>query len=295
MKRLKNLYIEITNICNLSCPFCPKHTRTPSYMSKTDFIRIIENIRGKADVLYFHVKGEPFLHPDLESFIDIANDAGFPVHLTTNGTLLDATIEALSNKANLHRLNVSLHSLPQFNKEEQDRLTRSILQAGKKLSYINRKINPKFLISLRLWTKDNIEATQNSFHIIEDFYHLDDGLIEKQLVLKNSIILEPGIVIHTAETFTWPSLLEPDLGPSGFCLGLRDQAGILVDGTVIPCCLDGEGIVALGNIFTDSWDSIITSQRAAALYKSFSDRKITEPLCRRCSFRTRFNETKTIY
>lgn len=288
MKRLKKIYLEITNTCNLSCTFCPPHSRSLSFMTRADFSSIVTKIRGKADILYFHVKGEPLLHDDLGFFIDRANDEGFIVHITTNGTLLESKLDHLSGKKNLGRINLSLHSLPQFKKEEQERLTYSILESVKKLVEENRKYNPQFLISLRLWTKDNIEETRNSIRIIERFYALENGSIERKLEGTNSMIIQPGLAIHTAVSFEWPSLGGTDFGTSGFCLALRDQAGILVDGTVIPCCLDGDGNLELGNILTDEWDDIMQGARARALYQSFSDRKISEPLCRRCGYRTRF-------
>jgi radical SAM protein with 4Fe4S-binding SPASM domain len=289
MKRLKKIYLEITNTCNLSCDFCPDHSREQAFMTSGDFRKITDRIRGKAETLYFHVKGEPLLHPDLGGFLDIAGEKGFSVQLTTNGTLLPDKRGMLAEKLKLARINVSLHSLPQFPRQEQEKLTRSILEAAAALAAENRIFNPRFLISLRLWTKDNIEETRNSMRLIEEYFHLESNSIEKRLSEGNSIILQPGLVIHTGETFAWPSLTGPDYGPEGYCLALRDQAAILVDGTVVPCCLDNDGNLALGNIFASCWDEILSGPRAKALYKSFTDRKIDEPLCRRCGFRTRFN------
>ncbi len=258
-------------------------------MSCASFESLVRKISGKADVLYFHVKGEPLLHPHLTDLLDIARRAGFAVHLTTNGTLLEKECASLLHKDNLEKINISLHSLPQFSKNEQKRLTASILESSEKLCEANRKTNPRFLISLRLWTKDNVGETAEGIRIIEDFYSLENGFIAGRLESKNSMIVHPGLVIHTAETFVWPSLDGTDFGPSGWCLALRDQAGILVDGTVVPCCLDGDGIISLGNIFTSEWDEIMASPRARGLYDGFSRRLAVEPLCQRCGFRTRFN------
>ncbi len=262
-------------------------------MSLTDFEIILGKIRGKADILYLHVKGEPLLHPELGAFIDSAGNAGFTVHLTTNGTLISGKRECLAGKQNLARLNISLHSLPQFGEQEQQRLTREILEAANQLSIENRKINPRFLVSLRLWTKDNLEATRSCMHLVEEFFTLATGSVEASLQAKNGLVIREGIAIHTGETFVWPSLAGTDFGSTGFCQALRDQAGILADGTVIPCCLDGDGLLALGNILDDNatWDGILGSDRARALYNGFTNRKISEPLCRRCGYRTRFTKT----
>ena len=71
--------------------------------------------------------------------------------------------------------------------------------------------------------------------------------------------------------------------------GLRDQIGILCDGTVVPCCLDAEGSIALGNIFRQSLDEILNSERAKALYRGFSNRAPAEELCLRCGYAERFS------
>ena len=75
---------------------------------------------------------------------------------------------------------------------------------------------------------------------------------------------------------------------SRFCLGLREQAAVLCDGTVVPCCLDHEGDIPLGNLLEQSLEEILSAPRAAALLRGFSDGKPSEELCRRCGFATRF-------
>jgi len=293
VKQLTKIYIEITNSCNLACPFCPPHARKQETMTRASFETILSKIEGKAEILYFHVKGEPLLHPELGAFIDSAGRAGFSVHLTTNGTLLAGKMESLRGKTKLDRLNVSLHSLGQFGEDERQRLTRDILEAADLLSTENRKINPRFLVSLRLWTKDDIESTRACMHQIEEFFALETDSVETGLRGKNGLVIREGMAVHAGETFEWPSLNGTDFGGAGFCRALRDQAGILADGTVIPCCLDGDGNLALGNILEDgaAWDDILGSARARSLYEGFTNRKITEPLCRRCGYRTRFTKT----
>lgn len=289
MRPIQKIYLEITNTCNLSCPFCPPHSRGNTVMSTERFTAIIDKIRSKANVLYFHVKGEPLLHPELSSFLDIAGTAGFPVHLTTNGTLLSEWESRLKGKKNLERLNISLHSLAQYPDSRQEKIAKDILASAESLRKANRAVNPRFLVSLRLWTKDRTAETAKIAGIIENFFDMEEGSVCSHLAGNNGMIVREGLAIHSAETFVWPSLCGPDFGPQGFCHGLRDQAGILADGTVVPCCLDGDGDVALGNILTEDWDAIMAGPRARSLYKSFSDRKIEEPLCRRCGYRVRFN------
>jgi len=265
MRPLQKIYLEITNTCNLSCPFCPPHSREGIVMATARFTEILDKIQGKAKVLYFHVKGEPLLHPELSVFLDIAASNGFPVRLTTNGTLLSEWESRLKGKKNLDRLNISLHSLAQYQDARREKIAQEILAAAESLRVANRAVNPRFLVSLRLWTKDRPMETEKIASIIENHFQLEAGSVCSQLKNKNGMIIREGMAIHSAETFVWPSLGGTDFGPEGFCHGLRDQAGILADGTVVPCCLDGDGDIALGNILTGDWDEIMEGPRARAL------------------------------
>ena len=91
------------------------------------------------------------------------------------------------------------------------------------------------------------------------------------------------------DRFRWPDREADLVGNSVFCYGMRDHFGILCDGTVVPCCLDSDGVIALGNIFRDNLADILSSPRAEAMKKGFECRNATEDLCRRCGYATRFS------
>jgi hypothetical protein len=272
MPILKKIYVEITNVCNLRCDFCPPVARPPGFLSRERFGLILGKLAGKARILYFHVKGEPLLHPELGVFIDMAGDAGFEVHITTNGSLLPERIDELRGRSALRRVNISLHSIASVPETSRESTRLAILEAAEILA----REDSIRVVSLRQWDSS-----------------APDG---------NLVRLGAKINFHPAQRFVWPRLpdaaagpgaaAEPeaaaDFGAKGFCLALRDQAGILLDGTVVPCCLDAEGGIPLGSIYGSGWDEIMASARARALYRGFSERKIVEPLCRTCGFRTRF-------
>ena len=98
------------------------------------------------------------------------------------------------------------------------------------------------------------------------------------------------VFINQDYEFQWPALHEEEDDGKGFCHGLRNQAGILANGTVIPCCLDGEGIINLGNINNDSFSNIIEGERATNIVDGFSRRVAVEELCRKCGYRKRFGK-----
>lgn len=297
MKRFKKVYIEITNLCNMECEFCPKTNRNPRFMTTIEFSHILDEIKKFTDYIYFHVKGEPLLHPKIEEFLDIAYDKGLKVNITTNGTLISEMKEKLIGKPSLRQINISLHSFD-GNKDlkDKDGYINNIFDFIRKSR--NKEISKDgelLIIALRLWNlsrDDLLNKESNKNREILDRIELEFNLefdIEDRINLERGIRIGEKIYLNHDSEFIWPDLNNEIIEDKGFCYGLRDQIGILVDGTVIPCCLDGEGKLALGNIFENRFSEIIDGERAKRIYDGFSRRIIEEEMCKRCGFRTRIN------
>ena len=274
---LKRVYLEITNVCNLACAFCPGTTRTPHFLTEEEFDRLTDALRGETQYLYFHLMGEPLLHPSLARFLAIAGEKGFRVILTTNGTLLGEKGEILLSAPALYKINLSLQSF------EANR-------GGKLKDYVNRcaafaaKAGAAGKIcELRLWNHGGLESL--------------NGEILALLALRfpqpwetnaRSVKLAERVYLAEDDRFDWPDPAAADRGESCFCYGLRDQIGVLCDGTVVPCCLDYNGDVPLGNLFSQSLKEIMSTEKARRIYNGFSQRKAMEELCRRCGYARRF-------
>lgn len=298
MKKFKKIYIEITNTCNLACEFCPKTQRKKAFLTTEEFEHIIKEIKPYTDYVYFHVKGEPLLHPQLGVFLEICKEYGIKVNITTNGTLLMKALTELKEKEALRQVNISLHSFG-GREEDKEKYLRDILLASKEL--LN---TTKANISYRFWnlSKEEEGVTNQEKDIRENTIQDDTDkylrILEKEYGIEGSLnsVVAPGrgikltdrVYISRDYQFTWPSLTEEEDEGKGFCYGLRSHVGILADGTVIPCCLDGEGVIHLGNIYEEPFDGIINSPRANAVYEGFSNRKAVEELCRRCGYRKKF-------
>ena len=110
MKKYKRVYIEITNVCNLSCSFCPLTKRAKSFLDEEKFVHILNEVSPYTDYIYLHLMGEPLLNPGLEVFLEEAYKKGVKVNITTNGTLLKKNKEILLNSKSLRQVNISLHS-----------------------------------------------------------------------------------------------------------------------------------------------------------------------------------------
>ncbi|MNO36246.1 molybdenum cofactor biosynthesis protein A [compost metagenome] len=290
MKKFKKFYIETTSICNLACSFCPPTERKSQFIKVEDFTRLLDDIKPYTDYIYFHVKGEPLLHPKIDQLLDISHEKGFKVNITTNGTLIRKAASKLLDKPALRQMNFSLHS---FDGHEGSTDREGYI--GSILSFVREAVaSSDLIVSYRLWnlTKDNetnVERSRNraTLHMIEQEYGLDYR-IEEKVVPGSGIKLAERIYLNQDHEFDWPSLNAPEDDGRGFCHALRNQAGVLVDGTVIPCCLDGEGVINLGNAYQTPFSEIIEGERANQLLDGFSRRMAVEELCRKCGYRKRF-------
>lgn len=291
MKRFKKFYVELTSRCNLACTFCPPTHRATNYITIEQFTHTLDEIKPYTDYIYFHVKGEPLLHPHIDQLLDIAHEKGFKVNITSNGTLLHKAGPKLMNKPALRQMNFSLHS---FDGHEGSK--DKDLYIAKVLNFVKEAVTgSNLIVSLRLWNLDmdnatNLEKSRNREMLgyIEREFDLNYRIDEKVQPGKG-IKIADRIYINMDHEFEWPDLqAEEDFGP-GFCHGLRNQAGVLVDGTVIPCCLDGEGVINLGNIYKNDFHNIIEGERARNIVDGFSRREVVEELCRKCGYRKRFN------
>lgn len=292
MKQFKRIYIEITNICNLSCNFCPQTKRQPEFMSIDTFCNILDQVKDYTDYLYFHVKGEPFLHPLFDRFLDISYEKGFQVNITTNGTLIKKVKDKIIDKPALRQLNFSLHSF-----DGNDGLNNKTEYISNILSFVKEaREKSNLLISLRLWNLDennpaNIDMKKNNelLEVIEKEFNIPYNIQEK-ITADRGLKIADGVYLNHDYEFQWPDLKEKEDDGTGFCYGLRNQIAILVDGTVVPCCLDGEGIINLGNVKHTQFSELLESERVKNIIDGFSRNVAVEELCRKCGYRKRFGK-----
>lgn len=276
--RFAKVYLEISNLCNLHCSFCPGTKRSPKALNEAEFSLLIGKLRPYTDYLYFHLMGEPLCHPKLKQFLDLAGESGFKVILTTNGTLLPKLQEMLLAAPALHKVNVSLHAF------EANDLAVSFEDYLQGCLDFGAAAQGRKLVSYRLW--NNGGADQLNEQILGALHRSFPG---KWATARHGVRIADRIYLEHGDKFDWPDLAAPDGGEKVFCYGLRDQIGVLSDGTVVPCCLDHEGDIPLGNLFKDDLQNILETTRAKAIYQGFSDGKAAEELCRRCGYARRFS------
>lgn len=275
---LKKAYIEITNRCNLRCAFCIGTRRAARDMLPEEFALVLDRLRGQVEYVYLHVMGEPLLHPQLAVLLALAHERSMRVCITTNGTLLPARWELLLASPALHKLSVSLHSFEGNGGADAAAYLDGVWR------FADAAAKRGIIVALRLWNEGGLEAQNES--ILAFLREKCPGDWPQKR--SGSFTLRENLYLERAQKFDWPDLSARESGAQ-FCYGLRDQLGVLCDGTVVPCCLDHEGDIALGNLFLQSLDEILASPRATALREGFSRRCPEEALCRRCGFAARFN------
>lgn len=247
-------------------------------MDETEFSSLLPKLRPYSDFLYFHLMGEPLLHPHLKRFLELAGEAGFKVILTTNGTLLAKQQDTLLHATSLHKVNISLHAL-----EANDAPCDFNTYLADCFSF-GKAAEGQAIVVYRLWNQGGLE-TQNAaiLRTMETFFPKPWKENSRGYTLGNRIFLEYG------DKFDWPDLSAPESHGKVFCYGLRDQIGVLCDGTVVPCCLDHDGDIPLGNLHCQSMDEILYSSRAQAIFQGFQSGNAPEELCRKCGYARRFH------
>lgn len=284
-------YIEITNTCNLDCHFCPKHHRKRRQLSEEEFDLLTDRVRGKVCFLYFHLMGEPLLHPLLPQFITMAREKGFKTVLTSNGTLLHRAMALLDTLP--HKIQLSLHSHESNARGELSEYMDQVM------CFSTQAAGKGTCMVLRLWNQGGMDREN------EEVMRLIEKYVPKPWKERpDGFRLCDNLYLEFDRKFEWPGgggkaasddsdgkqeesdgKLEASPSKSKqeyFCKALIKQIGVLSDGSLVPCCLDHDGDVILGNLFHQSLEEILASPRAQALVEGFRHHAATEPLCQSC-------------
>ena len=270
------VYVEITNICNMNCSFCHGHSRAPRQMSEDEFASILRKLEGQTKYIYYHLMGEPLTHPKLCNFLKMAGEKGYKSIITTNGTLLGRRGEELLS-CPMHKVNLSIHSFENGSAEAHGEYIRSLA------SFAVKAAEAGVIVVFRLWN-EGCDHGKNDFAMAQ----LRSAIPGQWAENTRGIRIREKIFIEFGQRFEWPDKEAEVKGSRFYCYGLKDQFGILSDGTVVPCCLDSDGAIALGNIFREEIEDILSSPRAEAMVELFKCGKASEELCRRCGYAQRF-------
>lgn len=285
----ERIFIEISNICNLDCSFCPKTQRSTKIMRPPEFRKILMQCAPLTEQVFLHIMGEPLLHPDFAEILAICKELKTKVQLTTNGTLIHGPYRSLLFDPIVRQINFSLQGIKDCGKVKNHILP--ILEFTKDL----HRENPNTYINLRLWNLNADETTltqdnEEEMQTIEQFYNISIKRNVEIGSIKSKKIWN-RVYLHYDTKFVWPSLDNPHQGNRGTCHALSKQIGILADGKVVPCCLDKDGEMTLGNCLEVPLTDILSNLMAQAMLAGFKEGVLVQNLCQHCLYTKRFSKT----
>jgi MoaA/NifB/PqqE/SkfB family radical SAM enzyme len=318
---LQRVHIELTNICEFNCTFCPKSQmkRPFGYMDTNLAKRLISEISKEqiCQKVTFHVMGEPTLHPDFFAILDHAEKEKMNVGLTTNGAKLGGAIGKQLVKYNLHQLDISLQTPNEqsFALRKAGSLTftqylQGILdfftayqQQWKntifKFRFLNtifpkkemeKKIGPIPIISSTKQLRDTFHAFAEHIY---DILKVDQRFRNKALAQLKHLVAYKWHVVEIYSNIFFETYMLDDWGHAfadekiypawaGYCFGMRDHFSILYSGDVTLCCMDFDGATTIGNLHQSSLREILSSAQLGKIINGFKKFRIVHPYCRRC-------------
>lgn len=285
-KRYKRVYVEITNVCNLKCSFCPIDQRDADFMRLKEFVSIIRQVSPIAEQVCLHLMGEPLAHPELESILNLCQEFQSQVQITTNGVLISKQKNLILNSPAVRQVNFSLQSyLDNYpDKDPTEYLERVFLFLDE--CFAKR---PELYLNLRLWNlgADTFSLNEAIFDRIEERYAINiNRNIEVGKIKSKKLVNR--LYLHFDSRFEWPRLEDKKRSQSGRCHGLLDHFAIHADGTVVPCCLDDQKTINLGNALQKPLEEILNSELALAISDGFKQQKLVHDLCQKCTYISRF-------
>ncbi len=293
-KKFYRVNIEISNICNLQCSFCPPVIRAKQLIDLDLFRKIIGEVAPLTKVVSLHLMGDPLVHPKLREIVEICHEHAIAIFLVTNGLLVGEKQTAILLHPAFRQVNFSLHS---FADNFQDRDPTQYLDRIFRYTEKAFELYPRLFINYRLWNLNEPRGGHPSNRAVMMAIENRFGVklpTEWDTREKKNFLIKNRLSLHFDTEFVWPGIDLPVIGEVGTCYGLTSHFGILVDGTVVPCCLDKEAAIALGKIPDQPLTEILNGPRARAMVAGFRENRLVENLCRRCQYIERFESRAAV-
>jgi MoaA/NifB/PqqE/SkfB family radical SAM enzyme len=291
IKKFRKVHIEITNICNLKCTFCPPKIKPNGVMSLEDFDDINKQLKPYTKELAYHIVGDPLVLRNLNEYLDISLKHDLKVNITTTANKISSNdYNALMNKT-IKQINFSINSYnANSHKKSLDEYLNPILDFVK---YAQEKSH-EYFINFRIWNLDESKSAREFntqvFKKVNEYFNTDINIDDVYTQRPKNIRIAKKLFFNFDEYFNWPSLENDFVSDKGFCYGLDSHFGILTSGEVVPCCLDQNACINLGNTNTSQLKDILSSTRVKTIQDGFKVGKVVEELCQKCEYRTRFDK-----
>ena len=285
------MHIEITNICNLKCTFCPPKILPNGTMSLEKFDDLNFQLKPYTKELAYHMVGDPLVLSNLNEYLNISLKHDLKVNITTTANNINEKhYKALMNPT-IKQINFSINSYnANSHKKSLDEYLNPILDFVK----FAQEQKHEYFINFRIWNLDEEksakEFNKKVFDKINETFNTNIDLENVYKERPKNIRIDRKIFFNFDEYFNWPSLENEIVSSNGFCYGLDSHFGILTSGDVVPCCLDQNACINLGNTNTTQISDILNSNRVTAIQNGFRKNIVVEELCQKCEYRTRFDK-----
>ncbi|MCQ2852436.1 SPASM domain-containing protein [Helicobacter pylori] len=278
-KLFKKIYIELSDICGLQCSFCPNPKNIRGVMPLELFEKICKEAAPLTPIITLHVLGDPCKLKNLNRYLNAAKRFSLKVDLVTSGAYLH-NFETLLQDA-IYQISISLDAgLDNHNKLNQHRYIQKILE------FCRYKCEKNSEVFLNLRIQDStLEKHQN---LIKPFLESFECVSLETLKSQDRARLFKKSFLNIQKTFKWPNLnAQNPLNQESkipYCYGLIKQIAILSNGVVVPCCMDTQAHINLGDLNHTPLKDVLNSQKAMAIKTHFLKGEALEPLCQNCSY-----------
>jgi len=283
------IYIELTNVCGLRCSFCPTKNLPNETMSLEFFEKVVVEAKQFTKEIACHVVGDPLTLPNLEAYLTIIHKHKMKAMLTTSGYFMKKHSDETLFHPAVKQINISLNA---FNKNDTSITFEQYMKPILALCHEKVAQEREIFINLRMWNLDEAMSeekfNQELFLLLEKEFKVTLDLQSLDPKEKKSIRLANKVLLHFDNYFEWPSLENKNYG-HGTCQGLSSHIGILANGDVIPCCLDNDAVMKLGNLNEQDLKTIVHGRRATQMREGFKEALCSEEMCLKCSYKDRFN------
>lgn len=285
----QKIYLEISNICNLQCTFCPAVERDKQVMDGSSVREYLLKIKNHAERVCFHVMGEPLGHKQFPEFVKIAQEHDIKLEITTNGTLLTEELYKALLNPTVVQVNFSVQSFfDNFPKSDPKTYIQKLIA----FSQAALRERPDLYINFRLWNLESSDLNDKRNHdfiktLEETFATTINRTVDPSF--KKSKKLKERIYLHFDSRFEWPNEKNEKRSTQGTCYGTRSHIAVHADGTVVPCCLDKEAKIPLGSLKTQTLEDILASKKYLNIKQGFENNRLVEEFCQKCTYIQRFD------
>lgn len=259
-------------------------------MNLIDFEKINFELKDITKELAYHIVGDPLVLSNLDDYLNISKKHGLKVNITTTANnLIKSHYKTLMNET-IKQINFSINSYnANSHKKSLDEYLNPILD----FCEYAKSLKQHFFINLRIWNLDETQSAKEFnkkvFKSVNERFNTNIDINQIYDKKPKNIRIDRMIFFNFDDYFNWPSLDNNFISDRGFCYGLDSHFGILSSGDVVPCCLDKDAVVNLGNTKTSSINEILNTNRVKNIQNGFKEKKVIEEFCQKCEYRLRFD------